>query len=71
MGWRVQGATSVMAYFNNTDTFYSPSTGEAVESGWVKLDAPLNTIPFHIRHGTIIPIKNPAITTEKQYATLP
>ena len=56
------------AYFNSNDTFYSPVTGDAVEGGWVKLDAPLHgtTAPFHIRHGTVIPIKNPAITTEAQ-----
>ena len=63
----MQGATSVMAYFNPNDTYYDIITAEMMtSSGWVKLDAPLEKINVHIRGGSIVPHQEAAATTTKQ-----
>ena len=56
-----------MAYFNPNDTYYDFVTLNAMtSSGWVKLDAPLDTINVHVRGGSIIPLQKPGSTTSAQ-----
>ena len=45
-------------------------TGARINSGWVDLDAPLNTIPVHIRGGSIVPTQTPDVTTYYSFVFL-
>ena len=53
-----QGVTSLIAYLPSADVWYDFWTFSPVsETGWVTLDAPVDTIPVHIRGGSIIPMQ--------------
>ena len=69
-----QGATNVNAYlppatlYDKQAVWYNLYTGLQQGCGWVTLNAPLNTIPVHVRGGVIIPMQVPNVTTYLSYA---
>ncbi|KAF0703466.1 hypothetical protein As57867_007604, partial [Aphanomyces stellatus] len=58
------GATSVSAYFPSGAAWYDLATGAQVQSGGqVTLAAPLDTVPIHVRGGSIVTMQSAAMTT--------
>jgi lysosomal alpha-glucosidase len=59
-----ENATSVRGYFPPGVRWFDLRSGrEMITHGYVTLDAPLSTIPLHVRGGSIIPMQEPNTTT--------
>jgi lysosomal alpha-glucosidase len=60
----IEGATSVEGYFPTGARWFDLRKGsEMTSSGHVTLSAPLDTIPVHVRGGSIIALQEPNTTT--------
>jgi len=58
-----QGKTTVDAYLPTSSKWYSYYDGSVASKGFVKLNAPLDFIPLHVRGGYILPTQEPANNT--------
>lgn len=59
-----QGKTSIEAYLPVQARWYSYYDGKEVNAGWVRLAAPRDFIPLHVRGGSILPTQTAAKNTD-------
>ncbi|KJE94142.1 lysosomal alpha-glucosidase [Capsaspora owczarzaki ATCC 30864] len=68
-----QGASTVSGYFPQGVWYdwytLSPAVGYSSIGSWQTLNAPFNTIPLHLRGGSIVPIQNPALVSADAHSS--